>query len=155
MIFRRLDKGDISLLIDMRLKYIDETAPDILPDVRKAIGDSLPDYFERHIERDLFAFAAFDDGVIVSTAFLLIVEKPANPNFITGRTGTVLNVFTVRSHRRIGIAAKVVSMLLDHARSEKLDFVELQATRDGYPLYKKLGFSEKENSYTSMKYALR
>jgi hypothetical protein len=35
-----------------------------------------------------------------------------------------------------------------------LDFIELKATKEGYPLYKKLGFEEQHSTYTPMKFNL-
>ncbi len=43
------------------------------------------------------------DKIIVA---LLIVEKPMSPSFITGKTGTVLNVYTKPEYRNKGYAKK-------------------------------------------------
>lgn len=54
----------------------------------------------------------------MSCCFLLITEKPANPSFVSGRTGTVLNVYTKPEYRRLGIARSLMRELL--AEAEKL-----------------------------------
>ena len=83
-----------------------------------------------------------DDGSIVSLALMLVSEKPPNPRFPHGRIGTVFNVFTVPEHRRRGLARQVMGALVEDARLRGLDLVELNATDDGYDLYKSLGFSD-------------
>ena len=42
----------------------------------------------------------------------LMVEKPLSPMFITGRTGTVLNVYTKPAYRHRGYAKKIMEKLL-------------------------------------------
>ena len=58
------------------------------------IKKALPDYYSRHINRDLHIYTAKKDEEIIACGFLLVIEKPANPSFIHGKVGTVLNVYT-------------------------------------------------------------
>ncbi len=144
--------NDIETLIKMRMTYIRCDFPDTSDEKLAKVINSLPEYFKKHIDKDMFAFAAVDDGNVISGAFLVILEKPANPAFPTGKVGNVLNVFTIEEYRRKGIASRVMKMLMAHAKDKKLDFLELKATAEGCPLYKKLGFSEETSSYTAMKF---
>ena len=73
---------------------------------------------------------------------------------ITGRFGTMLNVYTKPEYRRQGISRKLVSMALEYARKEQLSYVELDSTNDGLALYKSLEFEEKVSRYTPMVYKL-
>ena len=91
---------------------------------------------------------------MVSCAMLVVTEKPANPSFITGKTGTVLNVYTEKSYRKKGIATIIMNNLIEYSKALGLDFIELKATKEGYPLYKKLGFEEQHSTYTPMKFNL-
>lgn len=68
--------------------------------------------------------------------------------------GDVLNVFTKEAHRKHGHARKLMSMLLEEAKAQKLDYVELDATDEGYPLYKSLGFEDTTSRYTHLKYTI-
>ncbi len=150
MEFKRIN--DIETLVKMRMTYIRYDFPDTSEENLTKVTASLPEYFKKHIDKDMFAFAAVEDGTVISGAFLVIFEKPANPVFPTGKVGNVLNVFTLEEYRRKGIASRVMEMLVARAKDMKLDFLELKATADGYPLYKKLGFSEEASSYTAMKF---
>ena len=42
--------------------------------------------------------------------------------------------------------------LLDYGKKIGLDRIDLSATKKGYPLYVKIGFAEKEQRYTDMRY---
>ncbi|ULQ61170.1 GNAT family N-acetyltransferase [Brucepastera parasyntrophica] len=75
-------------------------------------------------------------------------KKPPNPNFVNGKTGTLLNVFTYPEYRNQGIAATLMKKLIEEAKKENISEIELSATKDGEKLYKKLGF--KESEYTEM-----
>lgn len=91
---------------------------------------------------------------IVSCAFLLIVEKPMSPSFITGKTGTVLNVYTKPEYRKKGYAKKLVTMMLKDAKAEDLSVIELKAKEDGYSLYKSVCFEDVVAKYRNMKIIL-
>ena len=134
---------DIPELIELRMAYL-RADFGILDNVTMGtVRDSLPSFFERHLNQDLFAYVMRDDaGSIVSLAIMLVSEKPANPRFVHGRIGTVFNVYTRPEHRRQGLAKRVMTELVDDARSRDLDLVELNATNDGYPLYRSIGFTD-------------
>lgn len=152
MEFRRIGKDEIDLLVKMRVLYLREDFRNTPDEKFARIAENLPAFFERHIETDLFAFGAFENSEIVSVALLLVVEKPCNPRFITGKTGEIFNVYTLPEYRRQGISINLMKLFMDYAKEINLDFVELKATKDGYPLYKKLGFVEDKLSCVPMKY---
>lgn len=91
---------------------------------------------------------------IVSCAFLLIVEKPMSPSFITGKTGTVLNVYTKPEYRKKGYAKKLMNMMLEDAKAENVSNIELKATEDGYSLYRSVGFEDVVAKYHNMRISL-
>ena len=122
----------------------------------EAMREDLPTYYAAHLGKDLYVYITRnDDGEIVSCAFLLIVEKPASPAFITGKTGTVLNVYTEPEYRHKGYAKKLMRMMLEDAAKEHLSVVELKSTEDGYQLYKSVGFEEVVSKYHVMRVRLQ
>ena len=87
----------------------------------------------------------------MGSAFLVVNEMPPNASFPNGRTGTVLNVYVAPAYRRQGIAKALMELLIADAKALELDFIELKASADGYPLYKKLGFKDSVSSFRPMK----
>lgn len=150
MTFEKAKAEEIPALVDLRLAYVEEDHGGLSEDTRQKLKSVLPEYFEKHLNRDIFVYTAKDGG-IVSCAFLVITERPANPSFITGRTGTVYNVYTLPNYRRKGLARRVMQELLSDAEKSRLDFVDLKATKDGFHLYDTLGFKETVSEYTYMK----
>ena len=137
--------SDIGALIDLRIAYLTEDHGSLSAETEAKVRRQLPDYFRRHLGKDLRAFIAEENGEAVSSCFLLVTEKPAGPRFPDGLTGTVLNVYTKPEYRRHGLA---------EAKELRLDYVELKATKDGLKLYKSLGFEEVFSKYTEMKFVL-
>ncbi len=114
----------------------------------------IPQYFKHHLGNDILGFIVKRENEILSTALLLVIHKPANPNFIHGKVGEVLNAYTKPEYRHQGMAKGIMMNLLAYAKESGLDFVELSATEQGYPLYKSLGFKESSSHYRKMKYML-
>lgn len=154
MRFERADQNDGRQLTDLRIAYLKEDLGEIKEETLLSIEASLPGYFIRHLNDDLIVYVARNEREIVACAMLLIVEKPMSPSFITGKTGTVLNVYTKPDYRQRGCAKALMKMLLKDAADKNLSFVELKATEDGYPLYKSLGFEDTVSKYHLMKWQL-
>ena len=153
MIFEKATIKDINGLTDLRLAYLQEDLG-VITD-KELIQESLPGYYEKHLNKDLMVYVARDEEDIVSCAFLLIVEKPMSPSFITGKTGTVLNVYTKPEYRNKGYAKKLMTMMLEDATAQDVSIIELKATEDGYSLYKSVGFEDVVAKYHNMKIVLK
>ena len=154
LIFTRAGQNDIAELVRMRIYYIVQDYGHLAETDRSKMEKSLPEYFARNLEKNIFAFVAKDGGKIVATVFLLVVEKPASPAFINGKTGTVLNVCTMEEYRAKGIATRLMQMLVDFARQNELNRIDLSATKMGYSVYKKLGFEDLQSEYQEMRLKL-
>lgn len=156
MIFERANINDIPALTAMRLAYIKEDSGE-LPDGRMSeIAGNLPGYFEKHLEKEVFAFVCRVEDhraglTVAGCCMLYISEKPPGASFPTGKTGTVLNVYTLPDFRKKGIARRLMEDLMSFARKCGLDYVELKATEMGWPLYKSLGFEDYISCYHEMK----
>ena len=153
MKFEKATIKDINMLTDLRLAYLQEDLG-VITD-KQLIQEALPGYYEKHLNKDLMVYIARDDEDIVACAFLLIVEKPMSPSFITGKTGTVLNVYTKPEYRNKGYAKKLMTMMLEDATAQDVSVIELKSTEDGYLLYKSVGFEDVVAKYHNMKIVLK
>lgn len=102
--YRKATKLDIDVLIGLRLEYLLSDRGFLSEKDKDKITVQLKEYFNRNIDTAFLAVIAESNGEVVSTAYLAISEKPANPSFITGKIGTVLNVYTRPQFRRKGIS---------------------------------------------------
>ena len=141
---------DMDALVQLRLAYLAEDHGTLSKEEAEMIRRGLPDYFHAHLGHDLFVYVIREEQEIMSCAFLLVIEKPLSPAFLSGRTGMVLNVYTCPASRRKGYARSIMQVLLEEAKALKLANVELKATDDGYPLYQSVGFSDDHTKYHPM-----
>ena len=151
LIFDLANKSDIPELVRLRIAYIEEDFGSVSEEGRRAMEEQLPDYFERRLGRELNIFVARAGGRLVAAAQLLIIEKPANPNMPNGLIGEVYSVFTEKEYRGRGICTQLMKDLVAFARAKKLSFVDLRATDEGYPVYKKVGFADRTSKYKDMR----
>lgn len=84
-------------------------------------------------------------GEIVGGAGLQLREllprpDPTRRRLVRGPQGLIMNVFTERPWRRRGVAEALMRELLAWCRDNGVESVVLHASKDGRPLYDKLGF---------------
>lgn len=152
MIVENAKLEDIDLLTELRLAYLEEDHGKLSETDIEKIRQDLPVYFKKNLNQNIFCYLIRDKEEIVACAFLLVVEKPISPAFITGKTGTVLNVYTNPAHRNKGYAKMIMNKLLLDAVEKNISVVELKSTEDGYHLYKSVGFVDEVQKYHSMKW---
>ena len=148
-------KDDINELIRLRIAYMMDDFGSVSEDERIALDKQLPDYFLRKLGSELIAFVARDENRIVSVAYLLIIEMPANLLLLNGIYGDVLNVYTEPEYRGKGLATSLMNNLIEYGKKAGLGRIDLMATDDGYPIYKKVGFEDKELKYKDMVYKIK
>lgn len=89
---------------------------------------------------------AFDGERCVGCATICYITLMPTFDHPTGKRAHIMNVYTNADYRRQGIARQMMNMLLDEAKERGVTYVSLDATENGRPLYKTLGFDEnKEN----------
>ena len=152
IIYEEADKEDIDELIRMRIAYMMDDFGSVTDQERKGMETQLPDYFSRKLGTELIAFVAKYGERIVSVAYLHIIEMPANSILLNGLYGEVLSVYTEPDYRGKGICTKLMNNLVEYGRKIGLGRIDLSATDEGYPIYAKVGFKEKEHRYRDMRY---
>ena len=145
------DLNDISELVRLRILYMIDDFGSITDEEREGMEKQLPGYFERELGKKLIAFVARAEGRLVAAAYLLIIEKPANPFFLNGLDSEVLSVYTEEGYRGRGICSQLMKNMIEYAREHKISRIDLVATDDGYPIYRKLGFKDKTQKYKDMR----
>ncbi|MBR4169636.1 MAG: GNAT family N-acetyltransferase [Lachnospiraceae bacterium] len=154
IVFDEATKEDINELIRMRIAYMMDDFGAVSDHERAGMEAQLPDYFERKLGTELIAFVARDADRIVSVAYLHIIEMPANTKLLNGLYGEVLSVYTEPAYRGKGLCTRLLENLVEYGRKIGLGRVDLSATDDGYPIYAKVGFKDKEHRYRDMRYQL-
>ena len=152
--YKKASKRDVEELVRLRLAYLTADFGELTSEQTLHLRQTLPGYFENHLNNDLVALVAECDNKLVGTCWLLVVEKPASIAFMHGRTGAIFNVFVDRDYRKRGIARTLMYGLIEEARRLELDRLELRATAMGYNLYRSIGFKDDESTHRAMNYSL-
>lgn len=138
---------DLELLISLRFCYLRDDLGSIAPETEERVEAQLRRYFPSHLKSgDFQAFLAEENGKTAACAYLVKWESPATSACPSGIRGTVFNVWTDPAFRRNGLATQVMNALITAARESGISLLELSATRQGRPLYEKLGFSFSDNA---------
>ncbi len=116
-----------------------------------ALVDATRRYFEEAIPTgEYVGWVAFPRGSLhriiagagVQIRRVLPRPHPAGQDLATGPQGLILNVYTDPAWRRRGIATALLQGILDWAATNEIKSLVLHASRDGRPLYEKLGFTQ-------------
>lgn len=122
-----------SMFLDMGyqdITWLDEMSVAFLPWLRRKMETG--EY--------LAWFAVAPDGSIAAGAGLWLQEwMPMRVNR-DPRRGYVLNVYTEPAYRRCGLARRLMQIVLDCCREHGFVMVNLNASKEGRPLYESLGF---------------
>lgn len=89
---------------------------------------------------------------LMISAMLVIMKKNVCSVLLNGIYGKVLSVYTEPEYRGKGLCTQLIKKLLEYGKNRGLGRIDLSATKEGYPIYKKAGFEDKENHYTEMRY---
>ncbi len=143
-------KDDIDELIRLRIAYMVDDFGSVSEEERAGMEKQLPDYFDRKLGTELIAFVARDADKIVSVAYLHIIEMPANSILLNGIYGDVLSVYTEHEYRGKGLCKELMKNLVEYGKKAGLGRIDLKATGEGYPIYKKVGFEDAEHRYKDM-----
>lgn len=144
IVYRRAGIGDVSALVDHRVRFLGEEYSHLDDDATRVLRASLQEYFARAIpSSDFIAWVAELEGRIVGTSGMVVWQMPARYGGIeSGRLGYLLNFYTVPEARRRGIGTRLLHELIREARSLGLRYLHLHASRDGIGIYRKAGFVE-------------
>lgn len=82
------------------------------------------------------------EGEVVAGAGLIVFPWPPGPLTMDGRCACVFNVYTEPAHRRQGLARQLMEAIHDWSRAQGIERVVLNASRDGHPIYKAMGYTD-------------
>lgn len=112
MIFEKATSQDSKQLTKLRVAYLMEDYGSLNEKELTVIERDLPDYFNKNLNKHIFAYIGRNEQDIVACALLLVVKKPMSPAFMNGKTGTVLNVYTKPQFRHHGYAKELMTTMV-------------------------------------------
>ncbi|SEK74029.1 GNAT family N-acetyltransferase [Ruminococcus albus] len=139
--FKRADLSDLEALVSSRIKVL--IAANKLPEDTdmSLIEQQSRDYYKQSLADGTHtAYLVYDGDDIIAAGGVSYYRVMPTCDVPTGRKAYIMNMYTDPRYRRQGIAYKTLSLLVEDAKSKGVDFISLEATDMGRPLYEKFGF---------------
>jgi len=141
---RPVTSDDVELICEQRERLFRESnSPGRTEEViRTQTTHFRPWLVQRLRDGSYFGYMLEDAGKPVAGIGLMLIEWPPGPTHPTSdKRGYVLNVFVEPSHRRQGLAAKLMALADSEFVRRGATYAILNATKMGRPLYEKLGWT--------------
>ncbi|MDH5782349.1 MAG: GNAT family N-acetyltransferase [Candidatus Bathyarchaeota archaeon] len=151
--YRRANIDDIEVLIDYRVRFLNELYNHPEDDETEILKKALRGYFSEAIHsNDFIAWLAEYNGKIIGTSGMVVWRMPARYGGIeSGKLGYILNQYTIPEARRKGICTRLLDELIEEAKSLGLRYLHLHASEDGINIYRKAGFVEPDQIELKLK----
>lgn len=150
--YRRATIEDAGKLADNRIAFLtDYLGPQTDEDIAM-LRTQLEKYFAESTGQQTYvSWVALAGEDIAGAGGMTIRVQPGNFRNPTGRTGYIMNMYTLPEYRRLGIARTILRLLTEAGTEMGLTAFELHATPDGEPVYIEAGF-KKHHEPTYRKY---
>jgi ribosomal protein S18 acetylase RimI-like enzyme len=149
--FRKAKIDDIRILVENRITFLKEIQGMPSQELEYHVRRSLKHYLlETMINETFISWIAEYDNVAIGFSGMVIRKQAGNFRVPNGKTGYILNMYTVREFRRLGIGTVLFEKLIEEARLKKLDKIDLHASPEGESLYRRFGFIEPVNKSLEM-----
>lgn len=76
---------------------------------------------------------------------MVLFKRPPYLENLQGIEAYILNMYTVPKYRGKGLARKLLEQCIEESRKSEVKRIWLLASKDGEPLYKKMGFRNKDS----------
>lgn len=140
--YRKANINDIETIIKYRIDFLKELQTEVDDEGEKILKIQLNTYFTKTMNDQTFiVWIAEQNNMPVGFGGLIIREIPGHFTLLNGKTGYILNMYTIPSHRKKGICTKIFSYLLQEAKNVGIGKIELHATPEGEKIYRNFGFT--------------
>jgi len=145
-IYKKADISDIDILTKMRVQVL-RVANRLSYDEDMSLieNESYNYYKECLVNGSHIAYLVIDDNKFIGAGGVSFYKVMPTYNNPKGVKAYIMNMYTHPDYRRKGIAYKTLDMLVNEAKNKGIDFITLEATEMGRPLYKKYGFKQMQD----------
>ena len=100
------------------------------------------------IEGNQTDILCFENNVPIACATLCYISIMPTFSHPTGKRAHLMNVYVKKEFRKMGIAKKMLGLLIEEAKSFGVTEISLDATEAGKPLYESMGFTNNSSAMT-------
>lgn len=142
LFFKKASLDDLDLLVETRIRTLREVLEyDEFVNVEFDIEQNRLYYLETIATNMHVAYLVFDGEDVIATGGICFYRTiPVGQYCLNGKGATIVNLYTSPSHRKQGIASKLLDLLLLAAKEYGASCVSLDSTDMGKLFYEKYGF---------------
>lgn len=143
--FRKVGKNDASILVDYRMRFLEELQGPQAPDSVLSLKEDLTQYFGSSlVDGSFIAWIAELNNRPLGFGGMVIYRIPGNFHLMNGMQGYILNMYTVPEYRKNGIGTEILDRLVRDGKKIGLKKIYLHSTKAGIKMYKRKGFKDPE-----------
>lgn len=137
---RPAEIDDIPNLVKARVDFLAALGHPVMDKQLQATQKQVTAFLQEQLNKQIFAFIAMDGETNAAAGFLQLFSVMAHFSAPSGHYGRITNMLTWPAYRSRGLARQIMNLLIDKARQFDLDYINLDASDMGRPLYEDLGF---------------
>ena len=139
----KADKQHISDALGLRMEMLGIVNNVSADRLDRSLFELSAEYF---INGDHTTVLAYDGDTAVGCATICYITLMPTYRHPTGKRAHIMNVYTRESHRRQGVARRMMAALLDEAKQRGVTHISLDATESGRSLYESMGFNTSDEA---------
>ena len=138
---RPLYPSDLDLVCAHRTRMFAEA--DYSPECLAAMAEPFRRWVKPRLDdQRYFGWAIEGDGAVIAGLGMIVIDWPPHPwHPGEDRRGYILNVFVEPTHRRAGLASRLMKAAYEEAKRRNIGLMALHATEVGRLLYERLGWT--------------
>jgi len=136
--------SDVKGIISLRVELLKEVNEIKTQEEEKTVMEATESYLKEAMEKGEFvSFVAKNGEEIVSVSGLSFFTRPPYLENLKGEEAYLLNMYTLPSHRKQGLARRILQECMKECQKREVKRVWLHASQAGEALYKSVGFQFK------------
>lgn len=144
-VIRKATLNDLDAITKLRLELLKDLG-DVNDANKSEVWSANQNYFKEKLSRGcFFAWVGEVKETIVAISGLVFFERPPHGENISGLEAYIMNMYTKPGYRGYGIASSILEKCVSECKCLGVGRIWLHSSQEGYTLYKKMGFTEKNS----------
>ncbi len=136
---------DLDAIIELRMELLTAVG-DVYENNWSDVFQANRDYFKEKLTSGRFsAWLGEVKGEVVAISGLVFFERPPHGENVSGLEAYIMNMYTRPEYRRLGFARSLLEECIADCKRLGVGRIWLHTSKDGYHLYKKMGFTVKDS----------
>ena len=141
--YRRARLDDIDILVDYRIRLLNEVFNHQKDEETETLKKELQEYFSKSIHsKDFIIWLAEYNRKVIGISGIVVWQTTPWYECKSGRLGYIFNTYTIPEARGKGVCTRLLSELIKEAELLGLTYLHVYSSDDAISIYRKAGFVE-------------